>query len=92
VNERCVLLRRDAEALDAPGFELVFFSVRCTLLGLTLPKTFSSTSLSAKSEIVQRARPGGAGLHAMRINSASDRPSNFRGRDGFSCGFFSKHA
>ena len=76
-------LRGDAEALDSPGLELVFFSVRWTELLLTVSKTFTSISRSPSDESVHRVRPSGGAQQAICTSLASDAPSNFRGRDGF---------
>src|SRR5579883_1052704 len=92
VHEGCVLLGRNAEAPHPPGLDLIFFRPRWTVLALTVSNTRSSTSLSANSATVHRARPGGGGLHARYTSCASEAPSSLRGRDGFSCGFRSTDA
>jgi len=66
LNERRVLLGRDAEALYKPRLDLVFFRPRRIVLALTESKIFSSTSLLASNESVHLARLGGGGLHAIR--------------------------
>jgi hypothetical protein len=65
LHERGVFLRWNAEALYKPGLCLVFFRPRWTVLGLTESNTLSSTSRSASSEMVHRARPAGGSLQAI---------------------------
>src|ERR1019366_7339936 len=61
--------------------KLVFFNARCTLMVETLGAMFSSTTFSASSPTVHRARPAGAGEHPKAVNRASKAPSkvSFRG-------------
>src|ERR1035437_8411106 len=92
LHERSVFLGRNAEALYKPRLRLVFFRPRWTVLGLTESKTLSSTSRSARSVIVHRARPFGGGLQAIWTSCASDAPSSFRGREGLSWGLRSRVA
>jgi hypothetical protein len=63
--ERGVFFGRNAEARHAPRLRLIFFRPRWTVLGLTEVNTWRSTSLSARGEMVHRARPFGGALQAI---------------------------
>src|SRR5512138_1699220 len=64
-------LGRQHPLLLQPRLEVVFLSVRQTVAGSMASTTSNSTSLSASSFIVQRAWPGGGGLHARATSRAS---------------------
>lgn len=66
---RCHL--RNAASFLLPGFDLFFFSTRQTVSSEMQSTTFSSTSLSARSCIVQCSRPCGGSLQASAIHKAS---------------------
>src|SRR5581483_6069505 len=76
------LPRRDDPLLLEVGLKFVFLSTRRTVSSLTDSKTSNSTSLSASSFSVQRARPSGGWEQARAISRASAAPSNFRSRLG----------
>ena len=59
------------------GRSSFFFSVCRTVSREILSTTSSSTSSSARSCNVQRAKPSGGSLHAKAINRASPGPSSF---------------
>jgi len=61
----------DAPALDQPGLELVFLSVRRTFSQLMESTMPSATSLSVSSSIVHLERPSGGSLQARATRYAS---------------------
>src|SRR5262249_1890734 len=75
-----VLIRGNHPLLLQPGLQRVFFSVSRTVSVAIESTTSNSTSLSARSFKVQRARPSGGRLQAMAISRASFAPSSFGGR------------
>jgi hypothetical protein len=77
-DELGVMLGRDAPALDAPGLQPVCCKACRTVSEEMRSTTSSSTSRSASSRSVQRARPSGGALHASATRWASCSPSSLR--------------
>ena len=72
----------DAVTFDAPGLQLVFFSVLRTVSLQMVATTFRFTNSSARSDSVQRACPAGAGEQQIATSVASALPSSFAGVGG----------
>src|SRR5262249_19646715 len=85
-HELAAGLGRDHPLLLEVRLELVFLRTRRTVSSLTDSNTSSSTSLSAKSFIVQHSRPWGGAEQARAMSRASAAPSNLRWRLGRSWG------
>src|SRR5215207_3466552 len=68
----------DAPLLVQPRLELVFFSTWRTVSRVMEEAKPNSTTLSASSRSVQRARPPGGVLHATATRCASCLPESFR--------------
>src|SRR4051812_1255507 len=69
---------RDAPLLFEPRLELVFLSTWRTVSRAIEEAKPNSTTLSARSRKLQRARPPGGVLHATAIRCASCLPINLR--------------
>ena len=77
-DERPGRRRRDDPLPLEPRLDLVFWSVRQTVAGSIDGTTSSSTSRSASSRMVHRARPTGGSDQAMATSAASCAPSSLR--------------